>query len=286
MFEAEDLPEKYDEVNDNLESISEKIGTLRDCVEDKVDEICKDIDSLFKDVQNDLIIFDCAIESTSGSEKREWREKSKELHTRTAEFEKMYNTAKNNAFGIQEESVQEEGDSPEIAQREYLNYGEKLIASMKKSAKSVISELDTNVNAINDINKEIKEQNETLLEMEDVIKESQSTLKRAKELIGFFDNAFAKDMTLKIILFVTIVVVLGIIVFLVIQKTTVNKQNIMTVTGNLIKGTTRVSCAEAMGNYYTAAVYNRVGLECLEYNDQLEVSANSWLLASPEKELP
>jgi len=249
MFEAEDLPEKYDEVNDNLESISEKIGTLKDCVEDKIDQICKDIDSLFKDVQNDLIIFDCAIESTSGSEKREWREKSKELHTRTTRFEKMYNTAKNDAYGIKEESVQEEEISPNNAQKKYLDYGESLIAGMKKSAKSVISELDTNVNAINDINKEIKEQNEKLLEMEDVIKESQSSLKRARELIGFFDQAFAKDMTLKIILFVIILVVLGVIVALVIQKSTVKKASVKINANLAIKGTGRVGCDIAGKDY-------------------------------------
>jgi len=120
---------------------------------------------------------------------------------------------------------------------------------MKKSAKSVISELDTNVNAINDINKEIKEQNEKLLEMEDVIKESQSSLKRARELIGFFDQAFAKDMTLKIILFVIILVVLGVIVALVIQKSTVKKASVKINANLAIKGTGRVGCDIAGKDY-------------------------------------
>lgn len=157
---------------------------------------------------------------------------------------------------------------------------------MKRTAKSVIGELDTNVNAINDINKEIKEQNEKLLEMEDVIKESQSYLKRARELISYFDKAFAKDLTLKIILFVIIVVVLGIIVFIVVYKTTANKEQPVQEAKNLIQGTGRVSCEEAKPDYFLAAVTNRPGLKCLEYVNQLSGKSSSDLIESPESEFP
>lgn len=85
MFTADELPDKYDEISDIINEISEKIGTLKDSPEDKVDDYCKDIDSLFKDVQNEIIIFDCSVETISGSEKREFREKSKEFNSKVAE---------------------------------------------------------------------------------------------------------------------------------------------------------------------------------------------------------
>merc|ERR1712151_694891 len=124
-----------------------------------------------------------------------------------------------------------------------------------------------------------------LLEMEDVIKESQSYLKRARELISFFESAFAKDLTLKIILFVIIVIVLGIIVFIVIYKTQTH-DNVKVDTSKLIEGTSRVGCNEAMGNYFLAAVWNRPKLLCLEYNDQLDGKSNSGIIEPPERELP
>ena len=141
---------------------------------------------------------------------------------------------------------------------------------MKKDAKSVLASLDDNIDAINDINQEIKEQNEKLLEMEDIIKESQTILKRAKELVSFFDKAFAKDLTLKIILFSICFMILGVIVFLVVYKTGNNQANVVTNTNALIDGDGHINCFTAMDSYSKAAVTIRDRLDCLEFNESLD----------------
>lgn len=56
------------------------------------------------------------------------------------------------------------------------------------------------------------------MNMEDIIKESQSHLKRATALIDYFSRAFAKDICMKISIVFIALVVIGIIVMTVFAK--------------------------------------------------------------------
>ena len=99
----------------------------------------------------------------------------------------------------------------EEGQQMVIDHGRNLSKATKQKAENILNLVnDANLLA-DDINDEIREQNQRLLEMEDLIKDANSTLKRTNQLVNFFARAFYKDMCLKCMIVLIAIAILAII---------------------------------------------------------------------------
>lgn len=124
---------------------------------------------------------------------------------------------------IQEELDKINSMSAEQLQSQAINHGDKLLAKRKERAHNILFTLNQANMMVADINDEIKEQNQRMMDMEEIIKDSQSSLNRANEMIGYFAKAFYRDIILKILIILIAIAVIAIIIASVAKKKDIKK---------------------------------------------------------------
>jgi len=214
------------------------------------------------------------------------KEKKQKLHdneTKFKAFKEQFEKLSKKARGIEEkeDDNKEEPQTDEQIQRKVIGVGDIFQKKSKETAARVLAMIGDSNDVIQDINTEIKEQNQSLLEMEDVIKDSQSNLKRAAELVDYFDKAFAKDLFLKIMLFVIAAAILGVIGFSIYYKKTKNIVKEQTAAAAVISSGGQAPCSIANINYVKAVTTNKKNVRCLEYSHSMDKPSMSYSMENP-----
>lgn len=217
-MDAEDLDEYDERFQEAFSSLEKKIYILDEADESEKETIIRQAENLISEIKQDINTYTAEIEILDYSEAKIHRENCKIHEAMLDNLEGKFETAKMKARNIGGELAEmNQLDDNELQDRA-LKLGDKIFAQSKKRAVGILNMIKDSNDLVNDINKDIHEQNQKLMDMEDIIKESQSHLKRAAALINYFEKAFAKDICMKIMIILIALCIIGVIVFAVLGK--------------------------------------------------------------------
>ena len=126
------------------------------------------------------------------------------------QLKENYGLAKLGVSEVADRVQETENLTEEQREQATIDHGTVMLKKTKDRAKRIeIMVGQANV-LVTDINDEIKEQNQRMMEMEEVVKDSQSTLSRANQLVRFFARSFYKDMFLKVMIVLIAILIIAI----------------------------------------------------------------------------
>lgn len=190
-------------------------------------EICKPsekqglIDKVKQDIQNiesELDMFDSEIQIEDASTAKQYKSIFNVLQADLKRLKDEFEMKKMQGAHIQEELDKINSMSAEQLQSKAIDHGDKLLAKRNERAKNILFTINQANMMVADINDEIKEQNQRMMDMEEIIKDSQSSLNRANEMLGYFAKAFYRDIVLKILIILIALAVIAIIIASVAKK--------------------------------------------------------------------
>jgi len=281
----EDLEEQEPDIEALLKDSQEDIKTLKDCDSDECERILVRLDDCFKQLEEQLNSYEANIQMVEPI--RDQRPFTTKHTTYTAEYEDLkdkYDRFKNRAS---EDKVEEIIEVQEMTQEQAVKtigkIGDAKQRDNLKTAKNILGMIHDSQDVVKSINKEIKEQNAKLLESEEIIKDSQSALARAKKLVDYFDTAFAKDCFLKVMLGLIALAIIGVIIFSCLSKGEATKAaQITQATTAITAGVDVVNCATADESPEAAASNNTGKVQCVELNTPLDPVASDSLKSGME----
>jgi hypothetical protein len=219
-----------EEYEDNIKSM---LVELEDTV--KIMEVCKpsekpDYISKAKEkisnIKSELDLYNSEIQILDHGEQKEHKITHDVLENDLKRIENEFEMKKMAGSHLQEELQNMGNMSQEDLQKKAIKHGDKLLNARKERANNILFTLNQANMLVTDINDEIREQNQRLMDMEEIIKDSQSTLVRANELVGFFAKAFYRDMFLKILIILIAIAIIALVVASVSKKKAVKDANV------------------------------------------------------------
>lgn len=269
-MEAEDLEEYGPRFEECFAGLEKKINLLGQCQDSEKETIIRQGDNILNDLQQDINTYTAEIELLDHAASKVHRAQLKVYEANCDQLKVQFDTAKNKARNIGDELAALNVIGDDELQDRALALGDKMFEKSKKRAGNILNMIKESNALVNDINSEIKEQNARLLAMEDLIKDSQSHLKRASAQVDYFSSAFAKDCFMRVMIVLICIAIVGVIIFSVMSKTdTTAAATTTTTTTAAIKAGRRLDCVQMDGAYKTAANTSNGGNGCLELSGSL-----------------
>ena len=212
-----------------IEDFEDNIRGLLVSVEDglKLLEICKpsekqthisNLKDKIKEVESELDLFNSEIQILDYSEQKGYKIIHDTLDNDLKRLKNEFEMKKMAGSHLEEELKNMGSMSQAEMQKKALAHGNKLLDARKERANNILFTLNQANMLVNDINDEIKEQNQRMMDMEEIIKDSQSALNRVNELVGFFAKAFYRDMILKCLIILIAIAIVAIAIASVAKK--------------------------------------------------------------------
>lgn len=248
--------------NDYLESIEEGLQNYEESIREY--EACKEserqakntqIKDIKRELQNEVDLFGMEIEGLEDyEEKSEYSQNLKAFNERLKTLNDRFEMAILSNNHVLEEIQESNKLNEEEAFEKVQQHSRNLMTSAKERANAIRQMVDDANLLAQDINDEIREQNERLLEMEDLVKDAQSTLKRTQELVRFFARSFYNDLFVKIM-----IVLIGIAIIVVAIL-------------SVVKGRKKVAAEKALDDAKKkAAAEGKVTTRILEFATDLGI---------------
>lgn len=214
-----------EQITEMLEDVQIKIKGLKECKPSEKNQKMEELSTILKDIRQELDIFNSEIQILSDyDEKKEYEKKYDICDSDCKRLENEFDMIRLNSSKIQGEIAQIGKMSEKDKQKRALKHGSNLLKDSKRRAENIKLMIGNANMLVTDINDEIKEQNQRMVEMEDLIKDAQSEIKRANQLVGFFAKAFYKDLFMKIAIAVVAILII-IICVASVAKNNKKKEN-------------------------------------------------------------
>ena len=191
-------------------------------------EVCKPSDKAtlvekakreIDDISNELLMFDSEIQvEEDASRAKQYKTICKTLQSELTILKNEFEMKKMAGSHIQDELDNIKTMSAEQLQSQAINHGDKLLAKRKERAQNILFTIKQANILVSDINDEIKEQNQRMMDMEEIIKDSQSALNRANEVVGYFAKAFYRDIILKVLIVLIAIAIIAVVIASVAKK--------------------------------------------------------------------
>lgn len=202
------IEEFEDNIKTMLVGVEDGLKRLDACKPSEKQDHISTIKDKVKEIESELDLFNSEIQILDYSEQKEFKIIHDTLENDLKRLKNEFEMKRMQDSHLEEELKNVGNLSQAELQKKALAHGDKLLNARKERANNILFTLNQANMLVTDINDEIKEQNQRMMDMEEVIKDSQSTLKRANELVGFFAKAFYRDMILKLlIIFIAIAIV-------------------------------------------------------------------------------
>lgn len=217
-MDLEDLDQYDDIFAQHFNDLQTIISNLAACDDSEKEMIITKGDNLIDDIKNEINTYTAEIEIQDYSDAKVYRENCKLHEAKLDELISQFENQKNIARNINEEVAKMNEITDEEIEARAIKMGDKLYEKSKQKASSILAIIGESNEMVKDINAEIKAQNQKLLDMEDIIKDSQSNLKRATELVDFFGNTFLKDIIMKIVICIIAIAIIVVLVLFFIGE--------------------------------------------------------------------
>lgn len=177
-------------------------------------------------INNELLMFDSEIQVEEDPQKvKQYKLICKTLQSDLARLKNEFEMKKMAGSHLQDELDNIKNMTADQLQAQAINHGDKLLAKRKEKAQNILFTIKQANILVSDINDEIKEQNQRMMDMEEIIKDSQSALNRANETIGYFAKAFYRDLFLKIMIILIAIAIIAVVVASVAKKKAITPAN-------------------------------------------------------------
>ena len=171
-----------------------------------------------KEAQSELDMYSSEISSLEFSERKQHQTSHQLLDNDHKKISNELTMKKMQSSHVSETLIEISSMSKSDMLKKTLQHGDKMLHHRAVIGNNVLFMLKQGNMFVGDINDDIKEQNQRMMDMEEVVKDSQSSLKRVNELVGFFAKAFYKDMILKILIILIAVAIIAVVIASVAKK--------------------------------------------------------------------
>lgn len=213
-------------IKDMLVSLENTYKLIENCKPSERQTHIEKAKSEIDNINNELLMFDSEIQVEEDPQKaKQYKLICKTLQSDLARLKNEFEMKKMAGSHIQDELDNIKNMSAEQLQQQAINHGDKLLAKRKERAQNILFTIKQANILVSDINDEIKEQNQRMMDMEEIIKDSQSALNRANEVVGYFAKAFYRDIILKILIVLIAIAIIAVVIASVAKKKAVDTTN-------------------------------------------------------------
>jgi len=213
------MMDEYEEnIKGMLKPLEDMVKSLDTCKPSEKEGIFRNIKAKSTEIESELDLFNAELAILDYAEQKEYKVVYQSLLQDFSRIKNALEMKKMDDGHLVDNIVDGVAMNPEEAQKKAIAHGDKLLAGSKERAQNILFMTKQANIMVADINDEIREQNQRMMDMEEIIKDSQSALNRANELVRYFARAFYRDIFLKILIVLIALAVIGITIASVANK--------------------------------------------------------------------